>query len=93
MDGENNMHPEVSVGITIRHVTSSLLEEYSQTIRHLANDSSPEAKREALSVFIKNVNDCIKALLKFTKNCRKFKKIKNIIEIAQKMYFFNGDFI
>ena len=53
MDGESNMHPEVSVGITIRHVTSSLLEEYSQTIRHLANDSLPEAKREALSVFYK----------------------------------------
>ena len=89
MDSQGNIHPEVSVGITIRH---SILEEYSQTIRHLANDPSPEAKREALSVFIKNVNDCIKGLLKFTKNCRKFKKIKNIYEIAQKMYYFNGDF-
>lgn len=67
MDSQGNIHPEVSVGITIRHVTSSILEEYSQTIRHLANDPSPEAKREALSVFIKNVNDCIKGLLKFTK--------------------------
>lgn len=52
MDSQGNIHPEVSVGITIRHVTSSILEEYSQTIRHLANDSSPEAKREALSVFM-----------------------------------------
>ena len=86
------MRREVSVGTTIRHVTSYLLVEYSQTIRQLANDPSPEAKREALSQFIKNVNDCIKSLLKFTKNCKKFKKIKNVYEIAEKMYFFYGDF-
>ena len=92
MDNQVMMRREVSVGTTIRHVTSYLLVEYSQTIRQLANDPSPEAKREALSQFIKNVNDCIKSLLKFTKNCKKFKKIKNVYEIAEKMYFFYGDF-
>ena len=92
MDNQVMMRREVSVGTTIRHVTSYLLVEYSQTIRQLSNDPSPEAKREVLSQFIKNVNDCIKSLLKFTKNCKKFKKIKNLYEIAEKMYFFYGDF-
>ena len=84
-------HLEVSVGQTIRQITSYLLDKYTQTIRTLSTQSSPETKREVLVKLIKNINDYVKILLKFTKNCRKFKKIKDIFLITERMYLYKDN--
>ena len=84
-------HLEVSVGQTIRQITSYLLDKYTQTIRTLSTQSSPETKREVLVKLIKNINDYGKILLKFTKNCRKFKKIKDIFLITERMYLYKDN--
>ena len=72
--------PFISLGVSIRHVTSYLLDDYAQTIRSLSTQPLPETKRQQLIKLIKTLNEKIRSLIRFIKNSKKHEKIFKIYQ-------------
>ena len=72
--------PFISLGVSIRHVTSYLLDDYAQTIRSLSTQPLPETKRQRLIKLIKTLNEKIRSLMRFIKNSKKHEKIFKIYQ-------------
>ena len=68
----------VSVGKTIRDVTSYLLNYYTITMKSLSTQPSLESKKEDLKSLCKTYNDYLRKSIIFVQNCQKYDKIRNI---------------
>ena len=68
----------VSVGKTIRDVTSYLLNYYTMTMKSLSTQPSLETKKEDLKSLCKTYNDYLRKSIIFVQNCQKYEKIRNI---------------
>ena len=68
----------VSVGKTIRDVTSYLLNYYTITMKSLSTQPSLESKKEDLKSLCKTYNDYLRKSIIFVQNCQKIDKITNI---------------
>ena len=80
----------ISVGKTIRDVTTYLLNQYIRTMKDLSTQPSIDRKKEELVSLCKTYNSFIKKAYFFIQNCQKSNKILNIkIKIEDLVWYKN----
>ena len=80
----------VSVGKTIRDVTTYLINYYTNVMENLSTQPLVETKKQELISLCKTYNIYLRKSIQFIQNCQKFDKIRNIRIKTEDLFWYNN---